>query len=477
MWRDRSGGFAPRRWRFVVVITLVVALGASLVVVEGANAQEASPGLGGAAPVGGLGPSEMFGLGAGDALGMITPEGAWGIVGSGSNLDQFDPLTGTQLGDYAGDVLSLDQSIAQDMLAADQLAFDARALAERSRAQAEAKRRAAEADAKRRGIAFDPRPSKGVAADWELKNFSTCGSSANSSRRARIEMVEVWEEMCQAASGAGIRLVVTSAYRDNADQQRLWADGVRKYGSEASKWVARPRADGSCSSRHCTGEAIDVSQQNGAGGWLHATAGCYANGAFSPATTCGTGQRKVKRAQLYGFVFPMDHEPWHIELGIPVAGVGGGSGMGDCNPPGSYSIPQMVASIFRCRLSEAGITGSAQDTVVAEALVVSKCESAWNPSAVVFGGRYTTSPHPSTGLRYTAAGVFQFIRSTANAYVDGGYDNVKDPVKNIDAGARLYLANRSWSPWECAVGGRFHGAKGALPQHGGPSLPQWAFDY
>jgi hypothetical protein len=154
-----------------------------------------------------------------------------------------------------------------------------------------------------------------------------------------------------------------------------------------------------------------------------------------------------------------------------------------CTPAPETPVPQMVADVFRCRLAP-HLPPEQVDHIAREAVVVAECESRFDPEVVVFDGRYADSPHPRTGLRYTAAGVFQFIRATADDYVDGGYANVTDPAANIDAAARLYLDTRErggggWEPWECAaVNGAFK-ASSVLPGWpGGPAeLPAWSLEY
>lgn len=67
----------------------------------------------------------------------------------------------------------------------------------------------------------------------------------------------------QAAS-AEVDLLVVSAYRSRAEQQRIWEYSVGKYGSEqaAIRWVLPPDL-----SAHVTGEAIDVIPRRAAA-WL-----------------------------------------------------------------------------------------------------------------------------------------------------------------------------------------------------------------
>lgn len=471
--RSVRGGTARHVWRAALAAVIAVALAVPAAWADGVD---------------GFGPGgfDTFGFGLGDPVGIVSPDGAWGIVESDAyGLADVDPLTGAVIPGDVTTALSPDAALTYDLMADQALAFDALRLAEDARRQAEAKRKAMEAAAARRGIAFDPRPNPGAPAEWELKNFSACGSPSNTAFKARIETVDAFEIMCADAAADGAALVINSAYRDPARQNELWRKAVAKYGSAsaAAKWVARPTADGGCSSKHCAGIAIDVTNDGDAGrAWMHRIVGCYASGRGldRSRTSCAAGERPVKQVQLYGFILPMAHEPWHVELGIPVAAAVDAS----CDPPRSYSVPQMVAAIFRCRLAEAGITGAEADRVVWEALLVSKCESGWNPEAVAFGGKYVNTPNPATGSRYTAAGVFQFIRSTADKWVSGGYANVRDPVANIDAAARLYLANRGggrrpWADWACAMANDGFAARSVLPGYpGGPAdFPAWVKEY
>ena len=149
----------------------------------------------------------------------------------------------------------------------------------------------------------------------------------------------------------------------------------------------------------------------------------------------------------------------------------------------SNDVPRVVADIFRCRLLEAGVDEAEAARIATEAVVVSHCESKWDPDAVVFDGRYRDQPHPN-GNRYSAAGVFQFIRRTADIWIDGGYGQVTDPRRNIDAAARLFISNRArgyggWGDWACVAANDGFRATSVLPGWpGGPAaLPEWASRY
>lgn len=87
-------------------------------------------------------------------------------------------------------------------------------------------------------------------------------------------------QMIQASHGA---LYITSGYRDDALQAKLYADAIKKYGSPeaASKWVAPPGH-----SNHNKGLAADLG---------------------------GDMAVAHQLAPLFGLYFPMSWENWHIE--------------------------------------------------------------------------------------------------------------------------------------------------------------------
>ncbi|HVM09043.1 MAG TPA: transglycosylase SLT domain-containing protein [Acidimicrobiales bacterium] len=155
-----------------------------------------------------------------------------------------------------------------------------------------------------------------------------------------------------------------------------------------------------------------------------------------------------------------------------------------CTPSPDTPVPDMVGAIFRCRLIEAGFSEEQVRVTTAEAIAVAYCESEFDPNAVVFGGRYRDVPHPLTGSRYSATGIFQFIRDRADRWIEGGYANATDPAANIDAAARMYLHNvrrgfPGWSDWACAAANDGFRATSVLPgwPGGPPSLPGWVWNH
>jgi hypothetical protein len=88
------------------------------------------------------------------------------------------------------------------------------------------------------------------------------------------------------AAANGVPLVVDSGWRSPAYQERLLAEAVRKYGSEAeaARWVATPDT-----SAHVSGNAVDIGPTYAAA-WLSDHGSAYG------------------LCRIYG------NEPWHFEL-------------------------------------------------------------------------------------------------------------------------------------------------------------------
>lgn len=89
---------------------------------------------------------------------------------------------------------------------------------------------------------------------------------------------------------------IVSGYRSPERQAQLYADAVKKYGSEAAarKWVAPPGKSNHGKGRPDAPMAYDLGFAGGMNGsvkaWVHAN------------------------AARFGLRFPMAHEPWHVEI-------------------------------------------------------------------------------------------------------------------------------------------------------------------
>lgn len=327
--------------------------------------------------------------------------------------------------------------------------------------------------------ANDSLPGATTPYDWELKTLE--GPCApRELLRARISVIDAYTQMCQDALNEGVTLTAQSGYRTRAEQAALFANGVETYGSvDAAKRYIAYADDTICTSRHCAGLAINIVERTPALNWLNATAACIdPNGTATNATTCPTGSTPVTRMALYGFAAPLATSRGYLEFVLPIAsGTQGSLGTPNCTPTG-VSVANQVAAIFRCRLAREGIIGTDQDRIVAEALVVARASSGWNALAHAFAGRFTTTKHPDTGKTYTHAGVFMLTNDQAADWVPGGIDSLTNPIANINAAASIYLTTHSWNHFPFATGTDTTLAPTpALPQHGGPPLPEWAALY
>lgn len=321
----------------------------------------------------------------------------------------------------------------------------------------------------------DPTPEP-----WELVAFSTCGDPDNATYAARAEVVAAFEVLCQKAAADGVPLRVTSALRGPSEQADRFDEAAKRFqdSSDPASWIAYSE-DGDCASRHCAGAAIDIADVGGAHQWLGAQAGCFngADGTFTQGGgPCAEGSVPVTVAQRHGFAQPIRFQPWHLEYAVP--GLDGERGA-SCDPATSASVPQIVAAVWRCRLGAAGLPREQVDAAVARALVVSRCESGWNPEAVAYGGRFIDTPDPRTGRRSDGLGLFQTSAADA-ARFELTWDDLRDPVVASEVAARLWLTELDagrppFLIWPCAAGDLDRPAQ--LPEHGGPPLPAWAHDY
>lgn len=329
-------------------------------------------------------------------------------------------------------------------------------------------------------VDHDSSQAQNEPQDWQLKTLGPCGVIDGDRYRARTAVADAFEAMCAAARKDNVVLVLEAGYRTRAEQAALFERAVKYYGTQekARLWVAYAD-ERSCESKACAGLSVGVEPDHAATSWLRTVVACSAGGSTSRlerGSSCPAGATPVLRSQLYGFAAPVERIPGYLEFVLPL---GDGDGPpADCAPQG-VPVPDVVASVFRCRLAQAGIAGKAADTVVAEALVVSKCSSGWNASAQLFAGRYARQPNPADGRVYSERGVFALRGELADAgWVKGGRAKLSDPVANVNAAASLWLASRGWEQFPCAVGSDPQlKVAASLPQYGGPALPEWATQY
>jgi len=116
-----------------------------------------------------------------------------------------------------------------------------------------------------------------------------------------------YRQMKAAAEADGLPrdvLTVTSGYRSSLEQRPLWEDALRRYGTQATKYVAPPG-----SSPHQTGRAIDL--------WLGVRFGRDPRNIPAIAAT-PAHQWLLCNAARFGFT-PYLAEPWHWEYNPPGA--------------------------------------------------------------------------------------------------------------------------------------------------------------
>ena len=196
----------------------------------------------------------------------------------------------------------------------------------------------------------------------------------------RPDVARAFDRMATAAARTGIALSVTSGFRSDAEQARLFAANPNP------RWVAPPGK-----SLHRLGTELDLGPP-AAYGWLR------------------------QNARRFGFVQRYSWEPWHYgylhNAGSGSVGFGGGR-----TPDGRRSsLPSFVPASLAPLLTRA-----AQRWNISAALLAAQlyAESNFNPFAVSPAG---------------ARGIAQFMPATGRAY---GVNDPFDPAQSIEAQARL----------------------------------------
>jgi soluble lytic murein transglycosylase-like protein len=182
-------------------------------------------------------------------------------------------------------------------------------------------------------------------------------------KRMRPDVALAFDRMSTAARAAGVALIITSAFRTNAEQAALFA------AHPDPKWVAPPGQ-----SLHRLGTELDLGPAS-AYGWLAAN------------------------AKRFGFVQRYSWEAWHFGLARSAGTRSVGFGPGD----GRSGLPSFVPERWAPAISRA-----AQHWNVGAALLAAQLwqESHFNPFAQSSAG---------------AQGIAQFMPGTAKAY------NLTDP--------------------------------------------------
>jgi len=192
----------------------------------------------------------------------------------------------------------------------------------------------------------------------------------------RPDVAVAFDRLAAAARADGVALIISSAFRSDAEQARLWA------ANPDPKWVAPPGT-----SLHRLGTELDLGPPS-AYGWL------------------------ARNASRFGFVQRYSWEPWHYGYTRNAGSRSVGFGPRD----GAPALPSFVPERFAGAIARA-----AQRWNVSAALLSAQlyAESNFNPFAQSPAG---------------AQGIAQFMPGTARAY---GLANPFDPAAAIDAQAHL----------------------------------------
>ena len=196
----------------------------------------------------------------------------------------------------------------------------------------------------------------------------------------RPDVALAFDRMSRAAAAAGVRLIVTSGFRGNAEQATLFAR------NPDPRWVTPPGR-----SLHRLGTELDLGPP-AAYGWL------------------------ARNAPRFGFVKRYSWEPWHF---------------GFARSPGTASVG------FGVRGGDGRATAAMQSFVPARyAPMIARAAQRWSVSAQLLAAQiYAESNfNPFARSPAGAQGIAQFMPGTARAM---GLRNPFDPARAIDAQARL----------------------------------------
>jgi LAS superfamily LD-carboxypeptidase LdcB len=246
----------------------------------------------------------------------------------------------------------------------------------------------------------------------------------------RQDVALAFDRMQSAARRAGVALIITSGYRSDAEQARLFAR------HPDPRWVAPPGR-----SLHRYGTELDLGPPS-AYAWLG------------------------RNARSFGFLRRYSWEPWHYGYvgggtdepaaakGPPTPGVATRSQTGQgADPPGTRRLPAFVPSRYADPIARAASRWNVSAELLAAQLYA---ESNFNPFARSPAG---------------ALGIAQFMPATARSY---GLRDPFDPATAIGAQAHLMhdlLARFGHSiPLALAA---YNAGAGAVERHGGiPPYPE-----
>jgi hypothetical protein len=208
-------------------------------------------------------------------------------------------------------------------------------------------------------------------------------------KRMRPDVALGFDRMAAAARAAGHALLITSAFRSDAEQAALFA------ARPDPKWVARPGT-----SLHRLGTELDLGPPS-AYAWLAANAG------------------------RFHFLKRYSWEPWHFGWTLNARSSMGRARATGRRAPGSGR-------------SGGGDRGSGLPGFVPEryAPMIARAAQRWNVSGVLLAAQLHQESgfNPSAVSKAGARGIAQFMPATARGY---GLRDPHDPAASIDAQARL----------------------------------------
>ncbi len=231
-------------------------------------------------------------------------------------------------------------------------------------------------------------PGAPAGASSEAEGGGYTGPLANrQGKPMRPDVAVAFDRLAAAAGRAGIPLTITSAYRSDAEQARLFAR------HPDPRWVAPPGK-----SLHRCGTELDLGP-SAAYPWLAAN------------------------ASRYGFLRRYSWEPWHFGYARGPAPCSPGAGsptadgeVADGRGSGTAGLPAFVPPGLRRAILRSAARWNVSAGLLAAQLMA---ESNFNPYAISPAG---------------ARGIAQFMPSTAAAY---GLDDPFDAPAAIDAQAHL----------------------------------------
>jgi len=227
-------------------------------------------------------------------------------------------------------------------------------------------------------------------------------------KRMRPDVALGFDRLAAAARAAGHELLITSAFRSDAEQAVLFA------ARPDPKWVARPGT-----SLHRLGTELDLGPPS-AYAWLAANAG------------------------RFHFLKRYAWEPWHFGWTLNASSSLGrrsraaGRRTGDAGAPGAGTAEDRAADDGEGGTPSGGERASGLPNFVPAqyAPMIARAAQRWNVSGVLLAAQLHQESgfNPNAVSKAGARGIAQFMPGTAADY---GLRDPHDPAASIDAQARL----------------------------------------